>query len=212
MRHSERAFNIALGLSVVSWAVLGLIASEPDALRSIVRWAIASLNLLVGLLLIFRQPVRTNGSLRLCAIALPGLITAGLAFKISPTPTHWPVHAQVVFVTGFLVAATSLAWLGRNFALLPAKRSLVTTGPYALVRHPAYTGELLMIAACALATHAVLPWLIPVAATALIYLRIHAEEELLSQDPTYRAYQLTTPGKILPRRVRRHNVPSHPMN
>lgn len=196
---SERTFNTALGLSVVSWGVLGLTATGDEAWRSPVRWAIAGLNVLVGLLLIARQPVRTHGSLRQCALALPGLMIAGIAFRSATTPINWPAYAQAVFFAGCLLTSISLLWLGRCFALLPARRGLVTSGPYSVVRHPVYTGELIMIAACALASQTLWPWAVTAAAVLLVYLRVHAEEQLLTGDPAYRVYRHRVRGRLLPR-------------
>jgi protein-S-isoprenylcysteine O-methyltransferase Ste14 len=50
--------------------------------------------------------------------------------------------SSLVVVGGTLFSIWSLASLGRCFGLLPEVRGLVVRGPYRLVRHPVYLGEL----------------------------------------------------------------------
>ena len=50
--------------------------------------------------------------------------------------------ADILLVGGLLFAIASVAFLGRCFGVLPDVRGLVMRGPYRLVRHPLYLGEL----------------------------------------------------------------------
>ena len=189
---------MAIGLSVCSWAVLGLLATDEGAVSSPVRWGIAGLNLLVGLLFLIRRPAKALGGVRDVLLALPALVVAGLALKIAPLPVDWSVPAQVVLLCGVALAGVSFLWLGRCFAVLPARRGVVRRGPYRWVRHPAYTGELLMLLGCALAAGRWPGYALLAAAVVLVTVRALAEERVLAVDPDYRAYQAQTRGMLLP--------------
>ncbi len=74
---------------------------------------------------------------------------------------------------------------------------LVARGPYRLVRHPAYGGELAMIVACALAGSGWATVLIPAAAATLV-LRIRVEESALGASAEYRDYAKAVRWRMLP--------------
>jgi protein-S-isoprenylcysteine O-methyltransferase Ste14 len=44
---------------------------------------------------------------------------------------------------GMILALYSLTYLGKRFSIVPEARGLVTSGPYQLVRHPIYLGEII---------------------------------------------------------------------
>jgi len=80
-------------------------------------------------------------------------------FKTGSLAVHAPVLQAVgaaFFVAGLLLAVWARIYLGRNWGMSMTQRAepeLVTSGPYAYVRHPIYSGILLAILGTALATN-----------------------------------------------------------
>jgi protein-S-isoprenylcysteine O-methyltransferase Ste14 len=169
-------------------------------------WAVAGYSLLkVGIVLAFsifvavRAPAR-RPSREPVAFAACGAAVAALVALREPSADA----ATSVVVAGDLVALASFAWLlvavlalGRCFGVLPEARGLVTHGPYRLVRHPVYLGEL---GACAgLVLAAPQAWNF---GAALVFafaqaVRMRLEENALSAEfPEYVDYAARTPRLI----------------
>ena len=152
----------------------------------------------MGVLFVFRSKVRRHGGLRLLLMCLPSLAVAGWALKSAPEPVDWPAHAQIVFVVGAAIAIMSFLFLARSFAILPAVRDIVVRGPYVVVRHPAYAGELLMIGACCLSAPGLDTALPLAAALPMVMLRVTAEERVLSSEAEYERYSKRVKWRVLP--------------
>lgn len=131
---------------------------------------------------------------------LLSLPTSGLAFW-SP-PLAW--GGVALFAAGAALGWWAARTLGPMLTVAIETRqggALVTSGPYARVRHPIYTGIFLQVAGLGLALAS------PLVAAALPVaffcgaLRARLEEELLSADPkvgeAYRAYKART-GRFMP--------------
>jgi protein-S-isoprenylcysteine O-methyltransferase Ste14 len=53
------------------------------------------------------------------------------------------VGSDALLACGMTWALYSLTYLGRRFSIVPEARGLVMSGPYRLVRHPVYLGEII---------------------------------------------------------------------
>ncbi len=194
----ERAFDVALGISVLSWGVLRLATAPAAARFGVVALALAVVNACVGVLFLVRAPAVEHGSARAIAESLPSMALGGIALRLAPPPEAWRAAAQVAFGAGAALAVLSLSSLGRSFAILPALRSVVRRGAYRVVRHPAYAGELVMVAACGAARADGVALAVVLAAVVACVARIRAEERLLATDAGYGAYAREVRWRLVP--------------
>jgi protein-S-isoprenylcysteine O-methyltransferase Ste14 len=80
-----------------------------------------------------------------------------------------------------------------------AEQHVVSTGPYAVVRHPMYAGALLMLLATPVALGSWWGMLLCVPLVAAIAARLDAEEQfLVAHLPGYAAYRDTVPYRLVP--------------
>ncbi len=133
-----------------------------------------------------------------------GQFVARRAGLTLPGPGWWPVAlGVVVFVLGLALRAWAVHELGRFFkftVVVQADHQVVDTGPYRLIRHPSYTG-LLMIElglGIALGTWLSIPacLLPPLIAFAI---RLLTEERVLARElgEPYREYMKRT-DRLIP--------------
>ena len=108
--------------------------------------------------------------------------------------------AIVVMAVGWMVSVWSLAVLGRRFGVLADARGLVVRGPYRVVRHPLYLGELLNLAGLVVGSSRwVLPCLAWSALVAVQLTRSVYEERVLERAfPEYRQYRRRVRSRIVP--------------
>jgi len=158
----------------------------------------ATLWAMFAVLVILRPtPVRRGDSMTGVAAALGaqavtialGLVAGDGAFSGAAL-----FAANVLLAGGLLFAIASLAFLGRCFGILPDVRGLVTRGPYRIVRHPLYLGELTALLGIALGAErwalAVPLWLV---CLGLQIVRTGYEERSLQAEfPEYGPYAART--------------------
>ena len=193
---AERFENLSLAATVLGWTVW-------DLYRCWRRWqdalvAIACIKLLVGGLLIVREPLRKRGSWFAWMAAAPSLLIAYAAFRLSVPPDQWPWWCAALLLIGCGVTLSALFTLGASFSVFPAVRTIVGGGLYRHVRHPAYLGQLILVAACCLASRT---WwgALPLAlGVPLVATRIYAEEQLLMSAPEYVAYARAVRWRLVP--------------
>ena len=104
----------------------------------------------------------------------------------------------LLVIAGTVFAICALLVLGRSISILPEARRLVTKGPYALVRHPLYLGEMVAVAGVALQRLSAWALLLLGLVWAFLLLRMKYEEHVLFQSfPEYRAYTVRT-ARLVP--------------
>jgi protein-S-isoprenylcysteine O-methyltransferase Ste14 len=109
--------------------------------------------------------------------------------------------AAVLTLLGLGIAIWARLHIGRNWSPRPAIKEhheLVTTGPYAYVRHPIYTGVILMVFGTAL-TGSIFGIVMFIAGAALFISRISIEEKIMLDlfPQKYPEYQTRT-KKLIP--------------
>jgi protein-S-isoprenylcysteine O-methyltransferase Ste14 len=104
----------------------------------------------------------------------------------------------LLVIAGTVSAICALLVLGRSISLLPEARRLVTTGPYALVRHPLYLGEMVAVAGVALQYLSAWALLLLALVWAFLLQRMKYEERVLFQSfPEYGDYMART-ARLVP--------------
>ncbi len=152
--------------------------------------------LLICTLFIFRRPVVGHGAPPIKAVVAIGgtfaLSIIGLAPRTLESAALTAAGTALV-ILGLLWSVLALAVLGRCFGVFPEARGLVTRGPYCLVRHPLYFGEIVAgmgLALQALSPLAVLLWL--VFAGLQLCRALNEERALTAVFPEYDSYQAKT--------------------
>jgi len=136
---------------------------------------------------------------------VPGAYVAtGIPSMADYSSRWWAVAlGAIVFGSALWVFRVSHKALGRNWSIsleIREQHSLVSSGPYALVRHPMYTSFLLMGIGQALLLS---NWMVGLAGligfAILFFLRVDKEEHMMLANfgPQYRAYMERT-KRIIP--------------
>ncbi len=180
-------------------------SGEPRFLDLAIRLAsIAYVVLVVGLTIARLKPIQQAEGFepRLSALAGTFLSIALVALPLADIGTGLRVTALIMIAAGWILSACVLLWLGRAFSIMAQARRLVTTGPYAIVRHPLYLCEEITVLGAAL-MHLSIAAVLIVATQWMFQLRRMTNEEkvLGAAFPECAAYTARTP-KIIPRLFR----------
>jgi protein-S-isoprenylcysteine O-methyltransferase Ste14 len=110
-----------------------------------------------------------------------------------PLPQFFTIIGVVFMVSGLLLSGAGVLRLGRRLTPLPYPQEgapLIQTGPYALVRHPIYSGGLFLALGWALFIRGWLTLVYVAALFVLLDIKSRREEAWLAKKfPTYVDYQ-----------------------
>jgi protein-S-isoprenylcysteine O-methyltransferase Ste14 len=86
---------------------------------------------------------------------------------------------QVITGLGLLLVLWAMLTLGRSFGIAPADRGLVKGGPYRIIRHPMYLGELISLAGAVTGDPSTWNIVLISILSLTLLLRIHWEEQIV---------------------------------
>ena len=147
--------------------------------------------------------VPTSALLVVCFVLLFNPRVLGLGVSITPQTPLLGLIGVALDLAGVAFAIWARLTLGRNWSGLVVTaqegHELVQTGPYALVRHPIYTGLLLAIVGTALTLGTLASYLGVAAGVTGLLIRVHLEEKLMRErfGATHAAYRQRT-WKLIP--------------
>lgn len=183
------AFRDRLGFAFFIFATLVSTVSAIENL-SLLAWLYATHNGLLAICYLKRWPAKSYDRLGLwiamLVVLLPTLVV----------PEQAPWYFWLPGLLGYGLIFWSLITLGPRFGVAPADRGLTIQGPYHLIRHPMYLGELLLRISLVLTSG---QWLWAGGLTLLLVglqcWRILREERLLEG---YGCYVRLVPWRLLP--------------
>ncbi len=139
----------------------------------------------------------------LSAILILLLVLPGIDHRLggSPVPAFVGAVADVVVVLGFAIVFLTFKANSHASAIIdvaPDQR-VVSTGPYAIVRHPMYLGAALMLLATPFALGSVRAIILAILAIGCLVWRLLEEERYLSQHLAgYDEYRQVTRYRLVP--------------
>jgi protein-S-isoprenylcysteine O-methyltransferase Ste14 len=109
------------------------------------------------------------------------------------------IAGMILSLTGYSIAFWAILYLRRSFAIFVSVRDIVSTGPYAYVRHPMYLGYLFDACGIALVAFSSAILCLGCGFVLLLVWRARMEEEKLCEaSASYRQYA-TRAGFLFPR-------------
>jgi protein-S-isoprenylcysteine O-methyltransferase Ste14 len=136
-------------------------------------------------------------------IFLIGFITCGLDYRYhwSNVPVYLVIVADAIVLSGYIFVFLVLRENSYASRIIEVEKDqkVITTGPYAIVRHPMYLGVLVMylFTPLALGSYWAFPFFLPL--IPLLVSRLLNEEEILLRElPGYKEYCQKTRYRLIP--------------
>ena len=208
-----KVYDLLWALPLIAWYLWGLGGQIPSTLillRGLINGGISLhsflqllalagstflIFVLIFLLITRKAPeLKTRGILPR-AVAVGGTFLGSAFLHLKTVLLSLPLQAlaDLLIIGGAIGSLVAVSGLGGSFSVMPEARSLVTSGPYAIVRHPLYLAEMIGIAGLVLQFQQ--PWavILGIAVGALQYWRTVFEERVLTAAyPEYVAYRTRT--------------------
>ena len=197
---SRRRFSDLLLFGVTAVELTILVLMTPTF--TLTDWIYGSQHLLVLGIAMTRAPPNAQDRSLLTGLAVVVSYAYPYAQIIHlrwvPGEPAWPAAGLALVTLAAFLSCASLITLGRRFGIRPALRSVVTKGPYRLVRHPMYLAYIV-----ADVGYNFQEWnrgtaLMVIAGWASLLYRIRAEDRVLSADSQWRAYAAAVRYRLLP--------------
>ena len=133
-------------------------------------WFLALQSGLVAFRIVFRK--KSNNESPLSIRALAWLSALAPLSIITPAST-------LLALPGIALSIWSLLALGDSFSISPSDRGLVKSGPYRIIRHPTYAGELLSLMGTCVSNPMLWNWSVLAVFVLSVYMRIVEEEAVI---------------------------------
>jgi len=181
-------------------AAIAATASAAGILRGVSAAFVCAFYTLIIWSYLRRGPaVATTKSMTASAVAIAATFTP-FAFPLLAGPEPGTIRqlaADALLVAGTAWSVWSLRFIGKNLSVIAQARGVADEGPYRLVRHPLYAGELVSALGLALAAGTVPAAILWVALVGMqAYRALREEQVLLDALPGYREYRARTAALI----------------
>jgi protein-S-isoprenylcysteine O-methyltransferase Ste14 len=155
---------------------------------------------MMGVLSLLRVPPRSTMVNPRSILATGAMMVApALLRPTPPASTGWLAYAAIAIeIVGISYTQVARLYLGRRFGLLPANRGIVSTGPFRWVRHPVYSGWVILTIGYLLAYPNLRNLAMFLLSLPFLIWRMALEEEHLVEDPEYREYLAQTRWRLIP--------------